>query len=188
MRTRLNLATAPLENQRRFVAGAALAGVVAVAALVGLSWSVYRASRENRQERMEIARLERHISELRQQRRELDAFFSAPATHEVMDRAAFLNSLIDQRSFPWTKMFMDLEQILPEGVRVVSIAPRMQSDGVQVTLVIGATSDEGKLKFLRALEKSPAFSRIEVKSETRPNRAGEADQVELELIAWYATS
>ncbi len=83
---------------------------------------------------------------------------------------------------------MDLERSLPEGVRVVSIAPKMTEGRVEVKLVVGALSDESKLKFLRALEASKEFSRIQVLAETRPTRAGEADRVYLELTAWYATT
>jgi hypothetical protein len=57
-----------------------------------------------------------------------------------------------------------------------------------VKLVVGALSDESKLKFLRALESSKEFSRIQVLAETRPNRAGETDRVYLELTAWYSTT
>ena len=48
-------------------------------------------------------------------------------------RAAYLNSLIQQSAFPWIQIFMDLERILPEGVRVVSIEPKMSGDTVQLT-------------------------------------------------------
>jgi Tfp pilus assembly protein PilN len=188
MKVRLNLSTQPLESSRRFVAGATLIGTVALVALVGLSLNVYHTWRGQRSERQEVARLERELDQLRSQRRELENYFNAAQTHKVTDRSAFINSLIDQRSFPWTKVFTDLEHTLPEGVRVVSISQRMDKGRVEITLVVGAASDEGKLKFLKALEESPSFSGVEVKSESRPNRPGESDRVQMELVTWYATT
>ena len=188
MKTRLNLATAPFENNRRFIAGAALAGTIALLFLAWLSLDVYRTWHRNRSERAEIARLQKEIQQRRAERRALEMFFNSAQTKQVMDRAGFLNSLIEQRSFPWTKIFMDLERTLPEGVRVISIAPRMENGSVELRLVVGAASDDGKLKFLRALESSPEFTKIEVRAENRPNRPGATDQVELELVAWYVTS
>jgi len=187
MKVRLNLATAPLENNRRFILGAGLVSTAAVLALVVLSVHVYRGWRADRELSAETLRLQAEIRDLQDQRGKFEEFFRASKTRELMDRAAFLNSLIEQRSFPWTKIFMDLERELPAGVRVVSISPRMQEGRVEVKLVVGATTDEGKLKFLKALENSREFSRIQVLTETRPARQGEADQVLLELAAWYAT-
>ena len=101
-------------------------------------------------------------------------------------RAAYLNALIQQRAFPWIKIFMDLERILPEGVRVVSIEPKLDGDNVKLAFIVGALSDESKLKFLKALESSPEFSHIELLSETRPDRPEQTDRVLLSLQAQYS--
>jgi Tfp pilus assembly protein PilN len=188
MKVRLNLATSPLVSNRRYAVSAVLVGTIAFVALVGLSWRAYNSWHADREHRAKVARLERETAEYREERRRLEAFFNQPENRQLRDRAAFLNGLIEQRSFPWTKIFMDLERSLPEGVRVVSIAPRMNEGHVEVRLVVGATSDEGKLKFLRALESSKEFSRIQLLSETRPTRSQEMDRVLLELVAWYATT
>jgi Tfp pilus assembly protein PilN len=187
MKIRLNLATAPLESHRRFALGAALLGTVGLVALVGLSWHAYSVWQADRSLRADIAKLEKRMDQLRRERRDLELFFNKPEIHKLRDRSAFLNGLIEQRSFPWTKIFMDLERTLPEGVRVVSISPKMNEGGVEVKLVVGATGDESKLKFLRALEESKEFSRVQLQL-TRPGRPGEADRVFLELTAWYSTT
>jgi Tfp pilus assembly protein PilN len=188
MKVRLNLATSPLENNRRFVLGSLLLGGVAVVALAVLSMSAYGNWNANRNVRTEMADLNRRMHDFREQRKELDEFFKQPDTRRIMDRAAFLNALIEQRSFPWTKMFTDLEHIIPEGVRVVSISPRMNAGRVEVKLNIGAQTDEGKLKLIEALEKSKEFERIQLLSEIRPSRPEENDRVLLELVAFYTAT
>ena len=70
--------------------------------------------------------------------------------------------MIDEQSLNWTQMFMDLEKILPAGVRVISIQPKHEKGRVEVKLVIGAVSDDAKLKFLHALERSPSFSHVQL--------------------------
>lgn len=187
MKVRLNLATVPLESHRRFLVGAVLAGTVGLAGLLWFSYDVARTWRANRAERAEIARYQERLERMSEERQQLAGFFAAPKTREVMDRAAFINSLIDQRSFPWTKIFTDLEQALPPGVRVISIAPKMEKGQVELELVIGAVSDAAKLQFLDALERLPDFSSIQVRAERRTTRPGEADQVELELVAVYSS-
>ena len=191
MRVRLNLATSPLENNRRFLLGWSVLGAVAFIALMVFGVRAYRDWSADRALRRDIARLEREMNQLRDGRdgrRELEEFFKRPDNLRLRDRAAFLNTLIEQRSFPWTKIFMDLEEILPEGVRVISISPKMVAGRVEVKLTVGASNDDAKLKFLRALEASKAFSRIQLLAETRPVRQGEADQVQLELLTWYVTT
>jgi Tfp pilus assembly protein PilN len=188
MKVRLNLATEPLEGGRRFAFAAAAIGAVAVIAFIFLATHAYNVSREERQEKADLGQIQAQIADLDRQRSELELYFNDPAVLKVRDRAAFLNGLIEERSFPWTRIFMDLENLLPEGVRVVSISPKLAGDHIELHLVTGAVSDEAKLKFLRTLETSRSFSRIQVMSETRPEHKDDSDQVYLELVAWYEAS
>jgi len=85
---------------------------------------------------------------------------------------------------------MDLEKILPSGVRVVSIEPKQIKGRIEVRFKIGASNDEAKLKFLKALENSHAFSGIELLSEQTARQGevgvGSSDQLVLELSAVYS--
>ena len=186
MKVRLNLSTSPLEGNRRFTVGATLIGTLAVAALLLLSYRTYSVWQSDKALRAQRDTFEIRIAKLQQERQGLSGFFENPQTVQRRQRAAYLNSLIQQRAFPWIKIFMDLEQILPEGVRVVSIEPKLASDTVQLTFIVGAMSDESKLKFLKALESSPEFSHIELLSETRPARPDQFDRVLLSLQAQYS--
>lgn len=186
MKVRLNLATSPLESNRRFTVSAAAVGSIAVLALLVLSYSTLSAWRRDKILSTQQDALESQIGRLQQQRQILAEFFENPQTMQRRQRAAYLNSLIQQRAFPWIKIFMDLERILPEGVRVVSIEPKLDGDTVKLNVLVGALSDESKLKFLKALETSPEFSHIELLSEARPNRPEQADRVLLSLQAQYS--
>lgn len=187
MRPRLNLATVPLENQRRFLAAALAVGLPALLLFAVLGARVGAEWRASRSRRAEISRLEGDIQRYKQQRSELEKFFESPETHRVMERAAFLNGMIDQRSFPWTQVFLDLERELPVGVRIVNLAPHMVSGHVELKMVVGAQNDKGKLEFLKTLESSPEFTKLLVISEQHPARSEEGDQVLLELVAQYKT-
>src|SRR5712692_9246527 len=124
MKGRLNLATTPLESKRRFTVSTSLIGTLAILGFFLLSWNAYRVWRADKVSRTRQAALESQIASLQQQRQGLAAFFDQPETVKRRQRAAYLNALIQQRAFPWIKIFMDLESILPEGVRVVSIEPK----------------------------------------------------------------
>ena len=186
MKVRLNLATSPLESNRRFTAGATLVGGIAILAFFGLSFRASSVWRSDKEFRTRQTALQAQIQALQRQRQSLSAFFQNPDTVSRRQRAAYLNSLIQERAFPWIKIFMDLEKILPEGVRVISIEPKLVGDNVQLVFQVGATSDESKLKFLKALETSPEFSHIELENEARASRPDQADRVTLNLQAEYS--
>lgn len=160
-------------------------GVPALVLCVGLSMKVARDRAATSERRDEVAKIEKELAGYRDKRRELEQYFSNPAIRLVTQRAAFLNGIIDERSFPWTQFFLDLERILPGGVRVLSMAPSLEGDHLEVKCRVGALSDKSKLEFLEKLEKAPQFSDIELVSETRPNKGEERDVVEVDLKAEY---
>ena len=188
MRVRLNLATKALETHRRFLVGAGLTALFAGIVFAGLGWHVYavRKAAAELRARTEKTRLE--MAKLETQRRDLELYFGKKDIAELHDRAAFINTIIDARSFNWTMMFMDLERLLPGGVRVISIEPKQVAGHVEVKLSVGATSDDAELKFLHALEGSKQFSGIRVVDEHSPTSSGSqvSDQKVVNLSAVYS--
>jgi hypothetical protein len=187
MKLRLNLSTTPQENRRPFLAGAIAIGTIGLLALLILSRAAYTSWQSNRELRADISHWQDQIQADRLKQEELEQYFHTPAAREVMDRSAFLNSLIDERSFPWTRIFMDLEKTLPPGVRVVSISPHLVNGRAEVGLQVGVLSDQSEIQFLQAIEKSPVFSRIEVDQVRPVTQLGVPDKILLSLVVWYNT-
>jgi type IV pilus assembly protein PilN len=185
MRVRLNLATKPLETHRKFIAGSTLVGFVGALVFLSLGWHVYLARKANAQMRAKSAKILQQVAELERQRGALERFFALDENARLHDRAAFINSLIDARSFNWTLMFMDLEKVLPPGVRVISIEPKRENGRIGVKFVIAATSDDAKLRFLKALEDSKTFTHIELANSTHPLAGPSGEQIVVELTAVY---
>lgn len=189
MKTRFNLATAPLEHNRRFIAGSIVLGILAIAALAFLSLHAIQARRANREMRVDIDRLQAKIRVSQREQESLRDTFKSPQAVEALKRSQFLNGLIEERTFPWTKMFADLEQVLPAGVRVISISPQMDKDGkLKVALTVGAVSYDQGIKFLNSIDSSRVFSDVQVAQEGQSQRASEnsADKVQMSLEAHYS--
>jgi Tfp pilus assembly protein PilN len=186
MRVRLNLATKPLVTHRQFLVVSGTTGVIAALLFVGLGWHVYRVRQAAEDIRNRTRVVEQELKAYNAQRNELEEFYKLPENAKLHDRAAYLNSMIDARSFDWTQMFMDMERLLPAGVRVINIGQKLEGGRVIVTLTVGASSDEAKLKFLRALEHSREFSNVKLLSEHAPSGvAGAGAQSVLELKGFY---
>jgi len=185
MRVRLNLATKALETHRRFLAGVGVTAVIALLAFLGLGWHVYSARKVFAEQRARAETTRREKAKLEAQRRELDAYFHQKDIANLHDRAAFINTILDARSFNWTLMFMDLERVLPGGVRVISIEPKQVGGHVEVKLTVGAADDQAELKFLHALEQSKEFTEVQVQNEASPtagNHSGDQKFVRLTTV------
>lgn len=186
MRIQLNVATKPLQSHRKFLVGSSLLGTIAALVFAGLGWHVYQARQANAEMRIKSDEIEAQVKELQAQRAELERFFSLSENHNLGDRAAFINGLIDARSFNWTLMFMDLERLVPGGVRVVSIEPKQDKGTIEVKFTIGAVNDEAKLKFIKALEESKSFSNVQLLGIHKPTAGSNTDQILVELTAEYS--
>jgi len=138
MNVRLNLATKPLESQRKFYVSAGLVAVLGSVLFLVLGWHVYSEIRAQEDLRRKEQDNDRVAAQLTERRRELDDFFGRQENAKLKDRVAFLNAFINESSFDWTRMFMDLEKTLPVGVHVLSIQPKFEKGHMSVHLTVGA--------------------------------------------------
>jgi Tfp pilus assembly protein PilN len=185
MRVRLNLATKPLLTHRRFLVGSAAIAAAAGIVFLGFGWHVYAAYRAQSEITSRMQQIRSEKASLEARRQKLDEFFKQPENAKLSDRAAYLNSIIRESGFLWTQMFMDLEKVKPAGVRVLSISPKMIKGNMQINLKVGATSEEAKLKFIRALESSRVFANVLLLSNQVGTQPG-GDQQVFELSVDYA--
>jgi len=181
MKVRLNLASNALQTHRRFLAASTLVGAIAAIVFLALGWHVYSIRKADQALRARIDQERREMAVLVRQHTELEQFFARPENARLAERSAYLNTLIDEKSLNWTRMFMDLEKILPSGVRLVGIEPRTEKGRVQIKFLVHASNDQAKLQFLRALEDSPAFTAVRENHENPDERGG----VQIDLTAVY---
>jgi len=188
MKVRLNLATKALETHRRFLAASGLIAVLTALVFLLLGWQVHSVRKVDAELRVRAEKMRQERARLEVQRKDLEQFFGQKDIANLHDRASFINGFLDARSFNWTQMFMDLERVLPGGVRVVSIEPKQVKGRVEVKLTIGAATDEAKLKFLRALEESKQFTDVQVQNEHATTPAGNqsGDQRVVQLTTVYS--
>lgn len=186
MNVRLNLATKPIISRRRFFVGSGLAALFGGILFLALGWHAYSDLKSREALRRKEQDNAAHAASLQRRRQELDEFFSRPENAKLKERSQFVKGIVDERAFDWTKMFMDLEKLVPVGVHVVSIQPQLEKGHMFVRLSVAANSEEAKIKFVKAMETSPAFSNVNLLSvRSGPNGA---DQALLELNAIYARS
>lgn len=187
MRVPINLASEPLENLRPLRAGitiAALAVLVLAGALLRREWSEridFRSTTD------QIARLELDVEALESEQQKLEGTLNTPDAQRIRERSAYLNSLIQQKSLSWTKMFMDLEEILPQQARITSIRPgRSDSQEAELNLTAVATTMQPLIEFVKNLESSSQFGSAHVGTLRYPGRAASGDHdIAIEVTTRY---
>jgi len=133
------------------VGGLMLAGLLA--ALVSLAILERGRAAETRQD---IARLQKVLLVLNQEQARLEGTLRRPENAEVLDRVRFINLLLRRKGISWTKIFSDLENVMPHNVRLISIRPQVNArNGVVLDMVVGAQSQAPVIMMRNNLEGSP---------------------------------
>ncbi len=173
LRIPVNLASEPFTSTRRVVAGAVTAAVLLSASLVLLvSLSLVESGQADEMRRT-ISRLEAQSQSLASERARLEQVLRRPENAVVLERNLFLNELLYAKGISWTRLFDDLEQVLPYNVRLVSIRPQItgQNNQVLLDMVVGAQSEQPVIDFLVRLEQSPRFGRTTPHNRMPPTQS-----------------
>jgi hypothetical protein len=74
-------------------------------------------------------------------------------------RATFANTIIQSHSFSWTRLFNELEMVMPLGVRLVNIRPRIE-DGIRLRMNGVARNSQAFWEFQDNLDEWPVFGNV----------------------------
>src|SRR6476660_7889774 len=121
MRLDINLASRPYEDSRRFWMrwGSALFAL-GVFTLVLLFFAISGLV-QARRDRAIIEKNRQQIAERDREKVQAEALLNLAQNRSTRDRSQFLNSLFERKAFSWTRVFEDLERIMPKQLHVVSI-------------------------------------------------------------------
>lgn len=186
MRIELNLATRPTEKRRRFLvlAGTGMVVLLALAVFQG-AWYWHRWAGERNVARRTSQALA-NINRLDDEQKRLIDSLQRPEAVRIFDASYFLNSLILQKGFSWTQLFMDLEKLVPNDVQVVAIHPQvLDANRISLDLQVAGKSTEQLLEFVRRLERGDKFGSTELKQEMPPP-GGVDNTARLTLSVIYA--
>jgi len=175
MRISINLATRPFVELRPiFLRLRVLMGILAAVAIALGIWAHVLQKRLDRAS-AQMDALKNQTTAAQQERLHNEQRMRQPVNAAVLDRAHFLNSLFLAKSFSWTAVMMDLENVLPTGVQVTSIEPQVtQSGDVIIRLRVSGERDRA-VQLVRNLEHSRRF--------LQPRLSGEASQAKTTTAA-----
>ena len=172
IRVPINLASEPFRRDRPAFVGLTAVAVVAVLLLVFQVTRIISERAQAADMRVTIDRLTLQLRTIDAEQNKLNATLRKPENAVVLERSVFLNELIERKAISWTKIFADLEKVMPYNVRLVSVRlPEVDSQNeVLLDMFVGAKEVPPVLEFLKRLEASPQFGPTSVINSSPPSQ------------------
>ena len=186
MRIDINLATQPYEDSQqlwvRWGSGVAVIGLFTLMLL----YMVITGWVSARKDRNLIRQREEQIAKRDNEKTKAEVILNLPENRNTRDRSQFLNDLFQRKAFSWTKVFEDLERVMPARLHVVSIHPEMPNENqLQIKLRVAGESHERALELVRKMEGSQRFQQTRIDIENFQSGQTTGDNVEVDITAMY---
>ncbi len=169
MKIYLNLASKPWRNRRPFflLAGLLMAINLTILAISLIFYLSYQSKIS--QGRREIIKMARMEDALKREERQLSARAVA-LTKTLETEVEVANSIISDKSFPWSEFFSRLEKALPSSCYLNSLTLNRRTDlKLEIKFKLVAPDFISLLRTIEELRKA-GFSDLQVKSEDLSGR------------------
>jgi type IV pilus assembly protein PilN len=172
MRIPINLSSEPFRRDRPMLMASAAASVVLAALLGFMIFLVVSERGRAKENRIAVDRLNTRLRAIGVEQAKYDSFLRQPANAEVLERSLLLNTLVERKSVSWSKIFSDLESVMPYNVKLIQVRlPAITSrNEVLLDMVVGAQAPESIIGFLKKLEESPLFGPVEGHTSLPPSQ------------------
>jgi type IV pilus assembly protein PilN len=159
VRIPINLASEPFRRDRPVLLAIGF-GAVSLSVLLVILLSMIVADRTRLGDtRARVIRLNQELTSLSAEQARQEATLRQPANASILERSLLLNTLVERKSVSWTKIFADLEAVMPGNVRLIQVRlPQINSrNQVLLDMVVGSQSPAPVITFLKQLQTSPRF-------------------------------
>lgn len=189
----INLATQPYQDARRFwtqwgTSLALLGAVTALLSILAVSGFIHAQA-----DRREMAKLKSQIAGYDAEKSEAIGLLNQPQNRQMREQSRFLNELFQRKALSWTRVFEDLERVMPAHLRVLSIHPDLAGDNnIEIKLLVGGDSLEQAQDLVEKMENSNRFHQTRIVSENFAKEdeqqnidSNHMDKVQFEIDAVY---
>ncbi|MGC2109014.1 MAG: hypothetical protein WA655_05815 [Candidatus Korobacteraceae bacterium] len=190
MRLNINLASQPYEAARQYRQRmTVLIAVLGLAAVVLVGYIAYQRV-NSRDINRQIAAVQQQIDALDREEAQARAILNKPVNHGIADQSDFLNDLFARKAMSWTRIFTEMERIVPSNLHVVSMKPDYtKTNDLVLHMVVATDSRDKAVELVRRMEKSNHFRSPQVVAETvvantTAQTAGSGD-IQFDIAAVY---
>ena len=173
----LNLASQPFRRERAQNAAYALIVAVLACTLAVLVILILHARAGAADLRRVIEAEHRELYRHQREEAQFSGVLGKPENADVFSTSVFLNELIARRAVSWTRVFKDLETVMPANVRLMAIRlpqiPTEDASGtnhLQLDMSVGTDRPEAVIDLLKRLQQSNLFGAAAVVTQQPPTQ------------------
>ncbi len=171
MRMPLNMAREPMRRDRPMLVASAFVAALLLASFAFLTTLAVNDHRSMEEARAAISRVQAQMAKVNAAQSQLDAQMRQPLNESVLERSVLFNTLIRHKAVSWTKIFTDLETVLPHDVRIIAIRPQLNGrNQLSLDMTVAAQTPDPVTAFIAKLEGSDMFGYETVSAETPPTQ------------------
>jgi type IV pilus assembly protein PilN len=191
MRLAINLASQPYEVAQQYKRRLTIAiGALGVVAVLLVGYILYQRA-HTRSINRQLAAVQAQINQLENEEAQARAILNKPANRVIADQSDFLNELFARKSLSWTRIFAEMEKIVPADLHVVSMKPEYtKTNDLVLHVVVATDSRDRAVELVRHMEKSNHFRQAQVVAEavvgnTSGQSSGPSANIQFDIAAIY---
>ena len=164
----LNLASRPYRDYRPVYAVVVITALLVAYMMLDNVTTYYRYIRDTKSTRAKIAQVDAETQREQQQTDALSQRLRSVNLKQLSERTQFVNAQIAERAFSWSELLDRLERVVPNDVRIESISPSFDKNGiVRLSMQAAAKTGTGMIETLDHMNHDPQFAHAFPASEDK---------------------
>ena len=154
----LNLASHPYRDYRPVYAAVVVMSLIAAFLMLNNVETYYRYTRDTHSTRTKIASIEAQTLKERESETAVQRRIKGLDLARLGAQTKFVNTRLAERAFSWSALLDELESVLADDVRLLSVTPRFTPDGkIHLSLEFVSKSADGMIKTINRMHADPQF-------------------------------
>ena len=155
----LNLAARPYRDYRPVYAAVVVLSLLTAFLMLNNVETYYRYVRETKSTRAKIAELEQQVAKERENEQVAKRRLQGLDLTRLDQQTKFVNAKLAERAFSWSQLLDELESILADDVRLVSVSPTFDKSGaIMLSLAFESKSGDGMITTINRMNADPQFA------------------------------
>lgn len=164
----LNLASRPYRDYRPVYGVVVVTALLVAYMMLDNVTTYYKYIRDTKSTRAKIAQIDAEAQREQQQTDQLSQRLRSVNLKQLAERTQFVNSQLAERAFSWSELLDRLERVLPKDVRIESISPSFDKNGiVRLAMQANAKTGNGMIETLDHLNRDVQFAHAFPSSEDK---------------------
>lgn len=157
----LNLASRPYRDYRPVYAVVVVASILAAFLMLNNVDTYFRYVRDTKSTRAQIDGLEAQAQQERRAEQAARQRLAGLDLGRLDNQSTFVNAKLAERAFSWSSLLDNLEGVLADDVRLISVAPSFSKDGnIELSMQFGSRSGDGMITTINRMNRDPHFTDV----------------------------